>query len=231
MSEHRAEYTGLFPNGLVIAEISGGRYIIDTGSPVSFSFSGEDRITINEESFDLVPPFIPKEQADGLTGMDIEGFIGMDILSRTGLTLDRKNGWIVFDCIPPENGGSKIGISVTSMMCMKYIFTGQLGINGNNLNKVILDTGAGISYVAAQYLDEKDRTDEKYEDVNPEIGEIAGYYYSAELWIPENSDARTVKVGEMPFAYTMIADAIISPFLFGSEYLAFDFGRGTLYLG
>ena len=77
------------PNNHIVTEIDGKFYIVDTGSPISFSFTGDEFIRIEGDEFvfsDLVA--CPKEMVDRLTGMDISGFIGMDIISNTSLSID-----------------------------------------------------------------------------------------------------------------------------------------------
>ena len=68
-------------NGYVIAEIERNLFVVDTGSPVSFNYIGLERLTIDGRSYTIDAPVLcPKEKADSITGVNLAGFIGMDIL-------------------------------------------------------------------------------------------------------------------------------------------------------
>ena len=97
--EHNLMYNYTLSNNHYIINIEGNNYLLDTGSPVSFSLKqGLNSVVINQRRCSL--PYnvmnLDIEATRELVGMDIDGFIGMDIIRQTSLTI-YKDGRIEFD--------------------------------------------------------------------------------------------------------------------------------------
>ena len=88
-------------NGHPVARLGGEYYIVDTGSPVSFHYADPQALEVAGQGYLLcASPFCDKETADALTGIDVGGFIGMDILQKSGLTIDLENSELEFAAVP-----------------------------------------------------------------------------------------------------------------------------------
>lgn len=188
-------------------------FIIDSGSPISFAVDEDIKsVLINNKKHNLkqCPNLSIKDITNRLTDKDVKGFIGMDILEKTGLTIDFKNNEVEFS--------SKVGGHVLAFLnnsIDQYRTTKDIVINHNILNNTYIDTGACISYVSEKYLKEENRTNEKYHDLNPLFGDIEGYFYNARIdkvTLGSGDYGHTIKVGKLPPLLENLGfDAVINP--------------------
>ena len=217
-------------NGYVVTEIDSNLYVVDTGSPVSFNYNGLSRITINGEDYAFSSLIVcTKEQVDRITGVDIAGFIGSDILQRTDLTIDYEKKELLFGI--EENAGSSP--SLYSMPFEfdpgNYIVTDNIILNGKHLEKALIDTGAPISYVSQNVAELLKMTGEHYEDHGVMLGDLSGEYRKGILKF--NSMAASmyaipVKVGVMNENLNALHfDAVIGSNLLSEKLVFFDFNK------
>ena len=157
-----------------VVDLSGERYIVDTGSPVSFHYAGTLALEIGVQGFLLGSRGIcDKETADALTGTDIDGFIGMEILQQTGLTIDLEHGTLDFACMPDEDASSVYAELAIDLFEGVYVVTNDLYL-GRRLHQVIVDTGARIPYITDCLAGKLEETGEPYEDDSPQFGPLYG---------------------------------------------------------
>ena len=187
-------------NGHPVVRLGGEYYIVDTGSPCSFHYSGLHALEIAGQGYLLGAGAIcGKEMADGLTGTDIAGFIGMEILQKTGLTVDLENGTLDFACVPDPDGSAAYAQLSFDLFEGAYIVTDDLFIR-RQLRSVIVDTGARIPYVTSRLADVMEKTGERYEDDSPQFGPLCGEYFRGSLVLsaPDRDVVRRIEAGLLP---------------------------------
>ena len=218
------------PHNHVVVELDDQLYVIDTGSPFSFGFYGQGAICIEGTTYALKMPLCGKEIPDRLTGLDIAGFIGLDILSKTGFTINYKSGDFLFsvvDSTSPEYAYDEI-----TFWCEPYILTNDLVVHQHAIRNAIIDTGASISYLSSEYLSGLFQSNEKFTDESPMLGSISGNYYEGDLagksksWDPF---VRKAKFGRKPNAPELSNfGAFLNPSLFTNNCVIFDFQRNVI---
>lgn len=206
-----------------------GDYLVDTGSPLSFNYLGIPGIEIDgrEYTFGQIRA-CPKETADALTGGNIVGFIGMDILQQTGLTIDFENQSLFFSCGTVADDPTDSASFSFDCFMGTYIVTSDL-ILGSRLKNAIIDTGAPVSYISSRLTNLCEPTGEAYEDFSPEYGTLRGEYLSGLLEInTENGRrSRSVRLGRMPQLLDMFGmfDAILGITDLTDKQIVFDFRK------
>jgi hypothetical protein len=134
-------------HGHLLTEIDGRRYIVDSGSPLSFGGSGS--IAAGGRLFSLPPagPGINAQQLSELTGFPTDGLLGMDILGEFDLLLDLSAGSLTLfeerltqpgDAVPVK---TIAGVPVAELQC------------GERRLLAFLDSGAQHSYLPAGFDD------------------------------------------------------------------------------
>lgn len=209
-----------------------GDFIVDTGSPVSFNYLDIPEIEIDGRKY----PFsqivaCPKETADALTGGDIAGFIGIDILKKTGLTIDYENKTLDFSCDTDENDSENAASLSFDYFMGTYMVTSDVAA-GRRLKNAIIDTGAPVSYISARLTNLFEPTGESYEDFSPEYGVLRGEYRKGTLELNTGSGKRTrsVMLGMMPQLIDMfgVFDAILGISTLTDKRIMFDFNNRTI---
>ena len=213
------------PNNHIVVNIQEEYYIVDTGSPISFSFLSKKEIEINDIIFQFNNTIgCSKKVADELTNMNISGFIGLDILRQTNLCVDFADKTLFFDNhFLKGNELHYSGIPFSLFQSM-YIITSSLYL-GKQLNNAIIDSGARISYLSSRLLPLLECSDEMYSDISPEYGALEGYYYYGDLKHVKSDDSRHIKVGQLPEMLDVFGlfDAIIGVTDLTDSRLIIDF--------
>lgn len=214
-------------------------FIIDTGSPISFSLKNDiSRVYINDVIFPI--NYNSSEtfsnNIEELVNEDVSGLIGMDILNNTGLTIDYLNNELHFE--------SRDG----HIFCFLNDYNGlkstkeNVVINKKILKNVVFDTGAPISYVSKEYLNDKDKANTEYHDSNPLIGVIDGYLYKARIdkvTLGSGDYGHDVTVGSIPDSLLKFGfDAILNPYLIvenenklaPNKIVSFDFKHNLIHI-
>lgn len=127
-------------NNHYIVHIDGRKYLIDTGSHSFWITTPMSHITIDDKSYPLQPcPLSPtaKEKTFNLVGTEVDGFIGLDIISRTSLTI-YKNGDIDFKAYELPIG-KKVPLVGNSLLTVK-------ASSGCISGLMVIDTGAMYGY-------------------------------------------------------------------------------------
>lgn len=167
-----------FVNGHCLVNDGQGCLLVDTGSPMSFSKSGE--ITLDGVRY-RVPTTLVVCDADYVSrnvGTQVDGLIGMDLIGRSRVLIDYPHAELVF--------GYEGNAEGTNVSCGKII--GGLPSIGMTLNgkdvRMILDTGAPISYIKRRMTAGMTPTG-KVEDFNPAFGndryEVDVYAYNVAI--------------------------------------------------
>ena len=155
-------------NNHYLVLIDGRRYLIDTGSESSFSLEdGLTSVTINGVTYHLGPNKLStqqKRETFEMVGTTFDGFIGMDIIRATSLTI-YKNGDIDFKANDVKEG---IRVPMYDVFSYIYIMTDD--------GKYLIDTGAKYAYGAnhkLSYLAPSCWVD----DYNPGLGHLHSQAY------------------------------------------------------
>ena len=198
MSERKEPYVYEYvqSSGLHLVRIEGKLFILDTGSPVSFTFDDRNKLILKTLPFDLPGNLlgIKKEDMDKLSGVDVAGFIGFDIIQREGLTIDKQTQSVMFEADDtygftqfPVRNLSLMGIGLMDMEC---------DICGQRV-KAIFDTGASIGYVHKSLIGDAECTGE-IEDFGPSFGgEIKTSKYRMDVGIGDMTV--TTELAKMTF--------------------------------
>ena len=136
-------------SGLVIADIGGADFIIDTGSPVSFCRTGD--VTFAGKSH-AIPGNCWAGDADSLStqaGFRIDGLLGCDILKGSSILIDRLAGMIT---VNPENGPKTTAASAVFDLDSGVPVI-EAWVNGRRV-RAVADTGAAHCYVMPELLAE-----------------------------------------------------------------------------
>ena len=215
-----------------VVRLGGGNYIVDTGSPFSFDYSGMRAVEIGSHGFLLSACSIcEKEIADALTGTDIAGFIGMEILLQTGLTIDLENGTLNFACVPDTDGSAEYAELAFDLFEGAHIVTDDLFLR-RRLRSVIVDTGARIPYLTARLTGVLEKTGEPYLDISPQFGTLSGEYLRGDLILSTDTRdaARSIKAGLLPELLDRagLFDGIVGVTALTDKRIVFDFERKVI---
>ena len=163
-------YNYKLSNNHYIINIEGNNYLLDTGSPVSFSLKpGLNSVTINERRYPLGYNVMGLDIAATreFVGIDIDGFIGMDIVRQTSLTI-YKDGRIEFRVLPEE------GYRLNMLMSFGLI---KIQATCNNLvAPYLVDTGARYAY-GIEGLFRGNQPFGHIKDYNPRLGHFDSDIY------------------------------------------------------
>ena len=162
-------------NNHYIVQIDGKNYLIDTGSPVSFWTSKPiNEVVIGDHAYNLKhPPYrFNSEETNALVGVEVDGFIGMDVISQTGLTI-YKDGEIMFRVMGRE--GNQIPMTKNWPL---VVSCGSNMMNG----KFIIDTGAKYGYGVSGLFYNKESYAHVY-DYNPSLGHLDSDIYHLDIVI------------------------------------------------
>jgi hypothetical protein len=219
-------------NNHPVVNLGGGNFIVDTGSPCSFHYDGPLALEIGGQGFLLGSRGIcDKEMADALTGTDIAGFIGMEILQKTGLTIDLERGTLDFACVPDEDASAVYAELAIDLFEGVYVVTDDLYLS-RRLNQVIVDTGARIPYITERLAGRLEETGEPYEDDSPQFGPLWGDLLRGNLMFgaADRDVVRSVKFGLMPEMLDLsgLFDGIVGIKELTDKRLVFDFERKVL---
>lgn len=224
----------IISNGHIIADVANKKYIVDTGSPISFSYDGISSLETDNDAFSFSSSDLcPKETADQLTGIGISGFIGMDNIRRTGLSIDIENMELEFsNSLGNVDQGDYLPLSFDLFMG-QYIVTNDIHL-GRKLQNVIIDTGAPISYVSSKLASLFEKSGEMYEDISPNFGVLRGEFLKGELRFAAFAEAkpRMIKVGLMPNELDAfgIFEAILGVTALTNKKIVFDFVQRVIFI-
>ena len=176
-------------NNHYVVEIDGQKFLIDTGSPFSFWVSSPIKeITIYGNKYPLQnrPLNFDVDETNNLVGVIVDGFIGMDIISKTSLTIysGRPEGIIEFSEVPDWiiNGLIKMNYKYTEVpMTTRWPLMVQVGSNLMT-GKFVIDTGAKYGY-GVSGLFYKQTAFDHVSDYNPSLGHLDSDIFHLEIVI------------------------------------------------
>lgn len=173
-------------NNHYVVEIDGQKFLIDTGSPFSFWISHPIKeITIDGNKYPLQnrPLNFEVDETNNLVGVMVDGFIGMDIISKTSLTI--FPGGIDFSEIPEfllERMRSNETCHLIEVpMTTRWPLMAQVGSN-LMIGKFVIDTGAKYGY-GVSGLFYKQTAFDHVSDYNPSLGHLDSDIFHLEIVI------------------------------------------------
>lgn len=162
-------------NNHIIINISNKQFLLDTGSPTSFwTYEPINKIQINKKDYRLTPKpvSVNLREVEKLVGIKVDGFIGLDIIGDTSLTIYK-------------NGEIKFGVDDINGTSTKLFSNGYLSIQvGSNLivGKMLLDTGAKYGYgIKSLFYNQKSFA--RVNDYNPQLGNLESDIYHLDVVI------------------------------------------------
>lgn len=162
-------------NNHIIINISNKQFLLDTGSPTSFwTYEPINKIQINKKDYHLTPKpvSVNLREVEKLVGIKVDGFIGLDIIRDTSLTIYK-------------NGEIKFGVDSINGTSTKLFSNGYLSIQvGSNLivGKMLLDTGAKYGYgIKSLFYNQKSFA--RVNDYNPQLGNLESDIYHLNIVI------------------------------------------------
>lgn len=173
-------------NNHYVVHIDGSKYLIDTGSPNSFWVSRPMRkVTIDGVDYHLneKPANLKVKEAYDTIGACVDGFIGMDIISKTSLTIYKK-GVLEFKAL--EIGGDEIKMSTNWPLVVKVGTSIGMG-------KMIIDTGAKYAY-GMNPLFMLIPSYGRVNDYNPSMGKLTSNIYHTTIVV--GTKRKTIDVCE-----------------------------------
>jgi hypothetical protein len=148
MAEYRLELL----DGHLIAE-TGGRFLLDTGSPVSFSTTG--RVDWGGRARELPTSALGLDAAElsHLVGEPLDGLVGGDLLGLHPFTIDLERSVCAVD-----EGGSDRDTAELPIRLVLGVPLATLELDGVP-TQTCIDTGAKLSYLEATRLDGREAVD------------------------------------------------------------------------
>ena len=195
------------------------RWLVDTGSPISFA-SEECCLQFGAGEYNVVasPAMIGDVNGSGLLEAPIDVLIGMDILRKHCLMFDRSNGTVTIDGdMGLYEVRNTLPLRVTNIMGQSYVCC-DVSINGVSVN-TILDTGACISYLSSSHLNGVESVGEVH-DYNPILGEINVTKH--EVTVGFDGFSKVIEVGKMPSMLELTMQMIGINFVMGLDCLDCD---------
>ena len=162
-------------NGHFIVTVDNKNFIIDTGSPVSYSFTDKPTFVLFGDKHLTFLPFPIKGSAkeiENLVHMPIDGIIGLSTMKELKrMEISKEKGYVKF-------GGDSVSDSAGYSIPFEEnngVLTIGIKVNGKD-TRVILDTGARIDYLDSSLLNTSNAVRHE-RDYNPILGhfEVDGY--------------------------------------------------------
>ena len=169
-------------NNHYVADIDGKKFLIDTGNTYSFQVDAiPGNIVIDGYPHQLTPETRldteeKKRKTYDLIGCPyLDGFIGIDIIKKTGLTI-YKDGWLEFAI------RDVLGSIRTELSQYRGYFLVKAQSNGVS-GSMLVDLGATVGYgIREAFCGETPYCLDKY-DYNPELGEMHSKMYHQDVTI------------------------------------------------
>lgn len=162
-------------NGHFIVTVDDKNFILDTGSPVSYSFTENPAFVLFGDKHLTFLPFPLKgvaKEIESLVNMPVDGIIGLSTMKELKrMEISKEKGYVKFG---GEDTSDASYCSIPFEENMGVLTIG-LKVNGKD-TRVILDTGARIDYMDPSLLDTSNAISHE-NDYNPILGhfEVDGY--------------------------------------------------------
>ena len=127
-------------DGHLVAE-AGGRFLLDTGSPMSFARTGQVVWAGRDHELATNLLGLDSPELSDLVGTPLDGLLGGDVLGESPFTVDLERGACFFDETPTDRDG----IELQLRLVLGVPFT-SLEFDGLP-TATCIDTGAKLSYL------------------------------------------------------------------------------------
>ena len=156
----------VFEANHMFVDLPEGRFLVDTGSPLSFGTTGTATYGGVTTQIPRTMLGIGMEVFDGLPGVRCDGLLGMDILGPRTVLWDGPRGVAIVgdDAVDP----SAVRVPMRSLLGVPVV-EGRIG--GRDA-ACIFDTGAQYGYVLDESLVDGGEEDGELSDYNPVTGPI-----------------------------------------------------------
>ena len=223
MAESRLELV----DGHLIAD-TGGRFLLDTGSPMSFSTTG--RINWGGRDCELPTSALGLDAAElsRLVGEPLDGLIGGDLLGLRPFTIDLERRVCRVDAAGSDRVTTELPIRLVLGVPLA-----TLELDGA-LTRTCIDTGAKLSYLEAARLDGREAVDEA-NDFYPGYGAFRTSVYEIAVRIGDSE--LTMRFGSLPDALSGMLGMLGITAILGTDLfvrfpvVTFDYPAGRLMLG
>lgn len=195
-------------------------FLIDTGSPMSFSRGVVTSITLGGTDYPLQSneAMIDNINSSGLFQEQVEGLIGMDVLCGHTFEFDKVSGTVRIDAaIDEEDYHHTVPMEISNIMGQINVII-AVKVNGRPV-RTIIDTGAWISYLSSQYLSSSE-TIGTIQDYNPVLGDFETTKHNVRLSLGEFE--QNISVGKMPPLLEAVLSMISTGFVLGLDAIECD---------
>ena len=204
-------FTNKFLDGHVIIELNKLNYVVDTGSPISFGRG--NRVIINGKNFpisNVSPNGLTADSISALSGLQVDGLIGMDILIRFDLRFTRHQ--VIFSDTPIRHGDTAITLPIVESLMGIPVITLNIGQKDR---RIIFDSGAKLSYLSEDLL------------VGTPFGQMEDFYHSIGTYktdvykidVTINGKVEALTFGLLPPSIRMLLSATQTKGVIGTELL------------
>lgn len=176
------------------------RYLIDTGSPISMTV-GNEPFLLCGKSFESSKLNII-DAVQKLSGLDVDGLIGLDVLSKFNVLISYKDNVIRFSHEAFQISGQTLPMHV---LPLKTVIIFKADLNEQPVN-CILDTGAPIDYVVTNKFVEGLESVGEAEDFYPGAGRFTTPLYEMRLGVGEMNIP--IKCGLLPQSLSTLSKLI-----------------------
>lgn len=218
-------FTISFAQGHPTINIDGKIYVVDSGSPASFSYTGTIPLLGREYTVPYGEYIL--DDLNRVLDTRIDGLIGGEILKRVGaVEIDYPHNTITFhDSLPEVSGAAEINVRVF----LNYLVF-NMKIDGQE-RRVFLDTGAPVAYLCSNVLPDK-QPDGYTKDVTPN-GTFETPLYTMESELAGKKF--DVSYGKLPVAHQVMArimncQGVIGKDIFLLGTVIISYQKGKMYI-
>jgi hypothetical protein len=192
MDKESEEFEINYYKNHIIIEINNQLVLIDTGAPMSIGDNFKFKIINDEHIIKNKNSWVTIENLSKLIGMKLDVLIGMDIISKYDIHMVSKKKVIRFI----KNNTVKFSDNSIKLKTSHNIPYIKLYINEKKY-RFVYDTGAPISYIKKELIENKDNYVDEVEDFSPFIGKFNTKIYNFKISISKYKDIE-VRFGILP---------------------------------
>lgn len=168
---------------------SGGRFLLDTGSPVSFSTTGRANWGGRDHELPTSALGLDADELANLVGEPLDGLIGGDILGLHPFTIDLERSVCRVDEVGSDRDTTELPIRLVLGVPLATLELDGLP------TQTCIDTGAKLSYLEAARLAGREAVDET-DDFYPGFGTFRTAVYEIALSVDDSEF--TMRAGALP---------------------------------
>jgi hypothetical protein len=214
-------------DGHLIAD-TGGRFLLDTGSPVSFSTTGGANWGGRICELPTSALGLDATELSHLVGEPLDGLIGGDLLGLHPFTIDLERS-----VCRVEEVGSDRDTTELPIRLVLGVPLATLELDGLP-TQTCIDTGAKLSYLEAPRLEGREAVDEA-DDFYPGYGTFRTSVYEIAVRIADSE--LTMRAGALPEALSGMLGMLGIGAILGTDLfvpfsvVTFDYPAGRILLG